>query len=197
MTTLNDRTSAMSLLLSRRSAKARDLAEPGPSEIELRQILTAASRVPDHGKLAPWRFVVIGKENREAFAEELVEALRAENPAATPIDIEGAYQFARQAPVIVAVLSRITKGIKIPEWEQELSAGAACQNLLMAAHALGYQANWLTGWATYSPAVRDLLGGEAGDRCAGFIFIGTSPRPADERPRPDLATITTVWSPRD
>lgn len=196
MTTLNDRTSAMSLLLSRRSAKARDLAEPGPSETELRQILTAAARVPDHGKLAPWRFVVIGKENREAFAEELVDALRAENPGATDIEIEGTYQFARQAPVIVAVLSRIAKGIKIPEWEQELSAGAACQNLLMAAHALGYHANWLTGWATYSPAVVSLLGGEEGDRCAGFIFIGTSSRPAEERPRPDLDAIAAVWSPR-
>lgn len=197
MTTLNDRTSAMSLLLSRRSAKARDLAEPGPSEMELRQILTAASRVPDHGKLAPWRFVVIGKENREAFAEGLVAALHRENPNASDIEIDGAYQFARQAPVIVSVLSRITQGIKIPEWEQELSAGAACQNLLMAAHALGYHANWLTGWATYSPAVITLLGGKAGDRCAGFIFIGTSSRPAEERPRPNLDEITTVWSPAD
>ncbi|HEY4545627.1 MAG TPA: nitroreductase [Pedomonas sp.] len=196
MTTLNDRTSAMSLLLSRRSAKARDLAEPGPSEIELRQILSAASRVPDHGKLSPWRFVVIGKENREAFAAGLVAALRAEKPDASEIEIEGALQFARQAPVIIAVLSRITKGIKIPEWEQELSAGAACQNLLMAAHALGYHANWLTGWATYSPAVIELLGGAPGDRSAGFVFIGTSTRPAEERPRPELEAISTIWSPR-
>lgn len=196
MTTLNDRTSAMSLLLSRRSAKARDLAEPGPSLGELHQILTAATRVPDHGKIAPWRFVVIGKENREDFAEGLVDALRAENPGASQIDIDAAYQFARQAPVIIAVLSRTHPNHKIPVWEQELSAGAACQNLLMAAHALGYQANWLTGWATYSPAVLDLLGSEAGDRCAGFIFIGTSTRPAEERPRPDLAAVSTVWSPR-
>lgn len=197
MTTLNDRTSAMSLLLSRRSAKARDLGEPGPSAAELRQILTAATRVPDHGKLAPWRFVVIGKEHREAFAEKLVAVLRAEKPDATNIEIDGALQFARQAPVIIAVLSRITKGIKIPEWEQQLSAGAACQNLLMAAHALGYQANWLTGWAAESPAVVKLLGGEPEDRSVGFIFIGTSNRPAEERPRPDLDVISTVWSPRD
>lgn len=196
MTTLNDRTSAMSLLLSRRSAKARDLGEPGPSAAELRQILTAATRVPDHGKLAPWRFVVIGKELREAFAEGLVNALRAEKPDATNIEIDGALQFARQAPVIIAVLSRITKGIKIPEWEQQLSAGAACQNLLMAAHALGYQANWLTGWASNSPAVVKLLGGAPEDRSVGFIFIGTSTRPAEDRPRPDLDVISTVWSPR-
>lgn len=196
MTTLNDRSSAMSLLLTRRSAKARDLGAPGPDEGELRQILTAASRVPDHGKLAPWRFVVIGTEHREAFAEGLVAALRAEKPDATDIDVEGTLQFARQAPVVIAVLSRVVHGIKIPEWEQELSAGAACQNLLLAAHALGYQANWLTGWATYSPAVLDLLGGDSGDRCVGFVFIGTSDRPAEERPRPDLEVISTVWSPR-
>ena len=196
MTALNDRTSAMSLLLTRRSAKARDLGEPGPSETELRQILAAASRVPDHGKLAPWRFVVIGKEHREAFAEGLVAALRAEKPDATEIEVEGTYQFARQAPVIVAVLSRPRQDVPIPAWEQQLSAGAACQNLLMASHALGYQANWLTGWATYSPAVVELLGGESGDRTAGFIFIGTSARPAEERPRPNLDAITSVWAPR-
>lgn len=195
MTTLNDRTSAMSLLLSRRSAKARDLAEPGPNAQELRQILTAAARVPDHGKLAPWRFVIIGKENREAFADGLVRALRAEKPDASRIDIDGADQFARQAPVIVAVLSRTQPNHKIPVWEQELSAGAACQNLLMAAHALGYHANWLTGWAAYSPAVVELLGGAPGDRCAGFIFIGTSTREPEERPRPDLDAVSTVWAP--
>lgn len=184
-------------LLTRRSVGQAFLAEPGPSESELETLFTIATRVPDHGKLAPWRFVVIGKEHREAFAEKLVAALRAEKPDATNIEIDGALQFARQAPVIIAVLSRITKGIKIPEWEQQLSAGAACQNLLMAAHALGYQANWLTGWAAESPAVVELLGGEPEDRSVGFIFIGTSNRPAEERPRPDLDVISTVWSPRD
>lgn len=196
MTVFNDRTSALSLLLTRRSAKARDLAGPGPSEEELRRILTAAARVPDHGKLAPWRFVVIPQGQREAFAEGLVAALRAEKPDASEIEAEGLRQFARQAPAMVAVLSRVKQDIPIPAWEQELSAGAACQNMLLAAHALGYHANWLTTWPAYSERVVALLGGEPGDRIAGFIFIGTGTRPDEERPRPRLEEIVTVWSPR-
>lgn len=196
MTEFNDRSSALSLLLTRRSAKARDLAGPAPSAEELRQILTAASRVPDHGKLAPWRFVVIGTEHRQALAGGLVAALQAEKANASSIEIEGARQFAMQAPLIVAVISRVKHDIPIPAWEQELSAGAACQNMLTAAHALGYHANWLTGWACYSPAVVALLGGEPGDRLAGFVFMGTSTRPFEERPRPDIDAITSAWTPR-
>lgn len=195
MTVLNDRTSAMSLLLTRRSAKARDLIEPGPSEAELRQILTAGARVPDHGKLVPWRFVIVPKQHREAFADGLIAALRAEKPEASQIEVEGLRQFAHQAPTLVAVLSRVKQDLPIPAWEQELSAGAVCQNLLLAAHALGYHANWLTTWPAYSEAAVALLGGAPGDKVAGFIFIGTSSRPADERPRPDLDAIATAWSP--
>lgn len=195
MTVLNDRTSALSLLLTRRSAKARDLAAPGPDAAELRQILSAASRVPDHGKLAPWRFVVVPADRREAFAGGLAAALKADKPEASEADLAAARQFALQAPVLVAVLSRPRREVPIPLWEQELSAGAACQNLLLAAHALGYHANWLTAWAAFSDNVLKLLGGEPGDRIAGFIFIGTSTRPVEERPRPDLDTVVTTWSP--
>lgn len=196
MTVFNDRTSALSLLLTRRSAKARDLAGPGPSEAELRQILTAAARVPDHGKLAPWRFVIIPQEQRDAFGEGLVASLKAEKPEASEVEVEAQRQFARQAPTMIAVLSRVKQDIPIPAWEQELSAGAACQNMLLAAHALGYHANWLTTWPAYSEKVVALLGGEPGDRIAGFIFIGTGTRPDEERPRPNLDAITTLWSPR-
>ena len=195
MTVLNDRTSAMSLLLTRRSAKARDLVEPGPGEAELRQILTAGARVPDHGKLAPWRFIVIPKGQRDAFAEGLVAALKADKPEASEVDLAGARKLAHQAPVLVAVLSRPRRDVPIPLWEQELSAGAVCQNLLLAAHALGYHANWLTSWPAFSDPVLQLLGGAPGDRIAGFVFIGTSSRPPEERPRPDLDSIMTVWSP--
>ncbi|MEX6723007.1 nitroreductase family protein [Parapedomonas caeni] len=194
-TAFNDRSSTLRLLLSRRSGKARDLVAPGPDDAELRQILTCASRVPDHGKLAPWRFVVVPKATRAAFGEALVAVLKAENPQATPVLIDNTRAFAHQAPVLVAVLSRVKRDHPIPAWEQELSAGAACQNLLLAAHALGYRGNWLTEWPAFSEGVVRLLGGEPGDRIAGFIFLGSSDKPLEERPRPDYDAVVSTWAP--
>ncbi|KTF69946.1 nitroreductase [Sphingomonas sp. HT-1] len=192
--TFNDRSTPLSLLQTRRSGKPRDLAAPGPSPEQLDQMVAIAARTPDHGKLAPWRFVIVPDAARPALALKLVEILRAENPAATPRDEEAAAQFATQAPALVVVLSAPVQPHKIPLWEQELSAGAACMNLLHAAHAMGFAGGWLTGWPAYSNGVRDLFGGE-GQRIAGFVFLGTPSRPLEERPRGDLSQIVHRWNP--
>jgi nitroreductase len=191
--TFNDRTTPLSLLATRRSAKARDLIAPGPDSGELDRILEIAARTPDHGKLAPWRFVVVPQDARDTLAARIIDAYRAEKPEAGRLEIEAMDQFARQAPTLVVMLASPKVESHIPLWEQELSAGAATMNLLHAAHASGYAGCWLTGWAAYSERVRDLFG-TAPERIAGFVFIGTPSRPLDERPRPDMAKTVSVWA---
>ena len=188
----NDTSSPLALLHTRRSGKPRDMIAPGPDATQLRAIMEAAIRVPDHGKLAPWRFMVIGDGQRDRLADLLTSAYRAEKPEVGRLEIEAMEQFARQAPTLVVALSTPIAGSKIPVWEQELSVGAACMNLLTAAHASGFVGSWLTGWPTYSDAVRDAFGG-AGDKIAGFIFIGSPARDLEERPRPDYDNVVTNW----
>ncbi|MGH6734872.1 MAG: nitroreductase family protein [Methyloceanibacter sp.] len=182
-------------LLSRRSVSANALSEPGPSEAELTQILTAAARVPDHKKLVPWRFMLFQGKAREAFGKVLAEVCRAEetDPGAFRLENE-AKRFLR-APLVVAVVSRITKTAGAPEWEQILSAGAACQNLIVAASALGFGAQWITEWCAYSDGVRQALKLADNERVAGFVYIGTPKEKPDERERPALADIVTSWRP--
>lgn len=189
----NDRTTPLSLLATRRSGKPRDLVAPGPDAAELETILTIAARTPDHGKLAPWRFVVVGTDQRGALAEVITRAYRAERPQAGTSEIAALVQFAEQAPTLVVVMSSPKTESHIPVWEQELAAGAACMNLLHAAHALGYAGGWLTGWPSYSDAVRDAFGADS-ERIAGFMFLGTPLRQLEERPRPDLQNIVTNWN---
>ena len=188
----NDRSTPLSLLSTRRSGKPRDLAAPGPDEAQLQQILEIAARTPDHGKLAPWRFVIVPADKRTALAETITNAYRAERPQAARLEIEALEQFATQAPALVVVLSSPKVDSHIPLWEQELSAGAACMNLLHAAHALGFAGGWLTGWSAYSDAVRDAFGAEP-ERIAGYIFLGTPGKQLEERPRPDLQKIISTW----
>jgi nitroreductase len=157
-------------------------------------MVAVAARTPDHGKLAPWRFVIVPDDARQALAERLIEIQRAEKPDCNARDEEATAQFVLQAPTLVIVLSAPVHGHKIPLWEQELSAGAACMNLLHAAHACGFVGGWLTGWAAYSDKVRDLFG-EAPQRIAGFVFIGTPGRDLDERPRGELSEIVHEWNP--
>lgn len=192
MTEFNDRSTALDLLLTRRSGKARDMVAPGPDADQLAAILRVASRVPDHGKLAPWRFVVVPDTARAAFAERIETAYRDEKPEAGRLEVQAMRDFATQAPVLVVVMSRPNPASHIPAWEQQLSVGAACQNLLIAAHAQGFVANWLTGWAAYSQGVRDAIG-EPGELVAGFMFIGTPAKALEERPRPALDDVVRVW----
>jgi nitroreductase len=187
----NDTSTPLSLLATRRSGKPRDLVAPGPDDDQLAQMLAIAARTPDHGKLSPWRFVVI--DDRDALSRLLADAYRAERPQAPRGDMDALDQFARQAPTLVVVLSSPVTSSPIPLWEQELSAGAATMNLLHAAHAMGFAAGWLTGWPTFSDGVRTGLGATADERIAGFVFIGTPSRPLDERPRPDLARVVSHW----
>lgn len=190
----NDLTSLTSFLSSRRSGKPRDLVAPGPDDAQLRAILSMAMRVPDHGKLAPWRFVIVGADQREALAALLVDAYRTEKPDAGRLELESMEQFARQAPQLVVVLSAPVAGSKIPLWEQQLSAGAACMQMLNAVHAHGFAAGWLTAWPAFNDQVRNAFGSE-GMTIAGFIFMGTPSRALEERPRPDFDAVVSRWSP--
>jgi nitroreductase len=188
----NDLSSPAELIATRRSGKPRDMAEPGPTPQQLERILTGATRVPDHGKLAPWRFVIVPTDRRDALAALLERAYRAERPNPGKVELEAVRQFAMQAPALVVALSAPAHASHIPIWEQELSAGAACMNLLMATHAEGLVGGWLTGWAAYSDMVRDAFG-QPGERIAGFIFIGSPTRELEERPRPDYASVISEW----
>ncbi|WP_029936543.1 nitroreductase family protein [Sphingomonas sp. UNC305MFCol5.2] len=190
----NDLSTPLSLLQTRRSGKPRDMVAPGPSPQQLREMVAIAARTPDHGKLAPWRFVIVPDAARPALVERLIEIQRTEKPDCTVRDEEATAQFVTQAPALVVVLSAPVHGHKIPLWEQELSAGAACMNLLHAAHACGFVGGWLTGWAAYSDKVRDLFG-EAPQRIVGFVFIGTPGRDLEERPRGELSEIVHQWNP--
>ncbi|MDE2134076.1 MAG: nitroreductase [Alphaproteobacteria bacterium] len=178
------------LLLSRRSGSAKAMTGPGPNAEELRIILRAAARVPDHGKLFPWRFIVFEGEARARFGEMLVECLKITEAVTAEREALEAGRFLR-APVVVGVVSCVRQAIPIPEWEQQLSAGAVCQTMLIAAHALGFVANWITEWCAYHPLVLERLGLRPGERIAGFIYIGKSTVPLEERPRPDMEKIVT------
>lgn len=186
-------TDMIDLLSTRRSAPVTGLGEPGPSAAQLEQILTIAARVPDHGKLAPWRFIVIEGDARAALGRKLLEAMKDAGADVPAAKIEAQAASFSQAAVTVVVVSRAGPHVKIPQWEQELSAGAACMNLLLAAGALGYGAQWLTGWAAYQPKAREVLGIEPAERVAGFIHLGTPTERWTDRPRPDLAEIVTRW----
>jgi len=188
----NDTSSAASLLATRRSGKPRDMVAPGPDDAQLRRILSAAIRVPDHGKLSPWRFVVIEADQRDAFAELLHRAFREERPGSAKTEPKAIEEFARQAPTLIVALSVPVANAPVPVWEQELSAGAACMNLLVAAAAEGFVGGWLTGWASYSETVRAAFAPEG--RIAGFIYLGSASRDLEERPRPDYDAVVSRWA---
>ncbi len=189
---VNDLTTPASLLATRRSGKPRDMVAPGPDPKQLRRILTSAMRVPDHGKLAPWRFVIIDSERRPAFAALLERAYLEGKPEAGRLELGAIDQFARQAPALVVVVSIPNPRSNIPIWEQELSAGAACMALLAATHAEGFVGSWLTGWATYDPKIVEALGFPEA-KIAGFAFLGSPGRALDERPRPTFETVVSHW----
>jgi nitroreductase len=191
---LNDRSSILSLLETRRSGKPRELVDPGPTTQEMERILSIAARTPDHGKIFPWRFVTVADDQRDRLAVLFRQALAKEHECAPPAKHQKADEFAHYAGQLVVLISAPIADHKIPLWEQELSCGAAGMNLLLAAHALGYVAGWVTGWYAYSDHVRSAFCGP-GERIAGFIFIGHAARELDERPRAPLATVWKPWHP--
>ena len=185
---LNDLSSILSLLETRRSGKPRDMIAPGPDEAQLERILAIAARTPDHGKLFPWRFVTVATDQRPALAELLARALPDADPDPLPAHQAKALEFAHQAPTLVVLVAAPIAGHKIPLWEQQLSVGAVGMNLLLATHAMGFVGGWITGWAAYSDAVRAAFCAP-GERIAGFFFLGSPRFALEERQRPSLATI--------
>jgi nitroreductase len=181
----------LSFLALRRSTSAGLLRGPAPNAAELRDMLRLAARVPDHGKLAPWRFIILEGEPKLAF-ETAVETIAAQRPE--PDRLKAALFKLKAPPLTVVVVSRTVEN-KIPAWEQQLSAGAVCMSLLNAAHAVGFGANWITDWYAYDEGVDALLGLGQGERVAGYVHIGAQTEPSPERARPDLAAITSWWAP--
>ncbi len=177
-------------LARRRSASAMTLTAPGPDDAQLSDLLRLAARVPDHGKLAPWRFVILRGDAKDAFAAKITALADSQ---ANPVKANAALRKLTRPPVAVAVISRYIPG-DIPEWEQRLSAAAVCQQMLLAAEALGWGANWITDWYAYDPKARDILGVGEGEQVAGYLYLGTATEPPQERVRPDVAAITTLWS---
>jgi nitroreductase len=187
---------ALELLKTRRSVKPIEMTGPGPAPQELETLLTIASRVPDHGKLAPWRFIVFEGDARNAAGEIIAGRFAATNQQATADQLEFERNRLARAPLVIAVVSRAAPHVKIPEWEQQLSAGAAAMALVMAAHAMGFAASWITEWYAYDRAVLDALGLAPHERMAGFVHIGRPRKPPEERDRPKLADIVSRHSAR-
>jgi nitroreductase len=179
-------------LKARRSVKPREMTAAAPSPSQLETILTIGARVPDHGKLAPWRFIVMEGDARKRAGNVIATHYARKNPDA-PVDaIEIEKRRLMEAPLVIAVVSTIKPHPKVPPWEQELSAGASCMNIVAATTAMGYGANWLTGWYAFDRDVLEGFGLQANEKMAGFIHIGGKPeRPIEDRPRPELKDIVT------
>jgi len=184
---------ALQLLKTRRSVKPMELTGPGPTKPEIDTMLAIASRVPDHGKLAPWRFIVFEDDARIAAGAAIAAAFAADRADATPEQIEFERKRLARAPLVIAVVSRAAPHVKIPEWEQQLSAGASAMSLVFAAHAMGFAASWITEWYAYDRRVLDKLGIARTERLAGFVHIGRAGKPPEDRERPELKAIVTHY----
>ena len=184
----------LALLQSRRSLKPDELAGPGPSPADIDTLLTVASRVPDHGKLVPWRFIRFEGDGRLKAGEAIAAAFTARYPESKPDQVAYERQRFTRAPLVVGVVCRAAPHVKIPEWEQVLSSGAAAMNLVIAANALGFGAAWLTEWYAYDRSVLDAFGLLPHERIAGFVHIGRPTHAPEDRPRPALADIVTRFA---
>ncbi len=186
-------TDTIALLRRRRSAPPATLSGPGPGPAEVELLLALAARVPDHGKLVPWRFIVFSGDGRERAGRAIASVYAADHPEADAARLEGEGRRLSQAPLVVAVVSRAAPHVKIPEWEQVLSAGAATMNLVVAANALGFAATWITEWYAYDARVRSALGLGESERIAGFVHIGRPTALVEDRARPVMTDITTFF----
>lgn len=182
---------AIELLKIRRSVKPREMTGPGPSPAELETILTIGARVPDHGKLTPWRFIVFEGEARNRAGDVIAKVFARKNPGAPAADIEIEKRRLTDAPLVIGVVSFTKPHPKVPPWEQELSAGASVMNIVTAATALGYGACWLSGWFSFDRDVLDGFGLKRDEKLAGLVHIGTPSKPSEDRPRPALSDIVT------
>lgn len=185
---------ALELLKTRKSLSAAFLGPPGPTKDQLTEILSIAARVPDHGKLSPWRFIVFEGDARHAAGEAIAAGWAKAHPEADEKKLADERKRLANAPVVVGVVSRAAPHEKIPEWEQVLSAGNAAMTLLLAAQALGFHANWTTGWIATDPDIGRVLGLKPGERFIAFVHIGTATVPITDRPRPQLTDVVTYWT---
>ncbi|MFN3888807.1 MAG: nitroreductase [Beijerinckiaceae bacterium] len=181
----------LDLMARRRSAPPLTMSGPGPDAAELETLLTLAARTPDHGKLTPWRFIVFEGEARARAGAVFAEVFAAKNPEASESQLDVERRRFSHAPLVIGVISRAGPHVKIPEWEQVLSAGAVCMNLTHAANAMGFVSAWLSQWIAYDRAVLDRLGLAPHEKVAGFVHIGRRTGAVDDRPRPALADIVT------
>lgn len=193
MTKLNDTASILSLLHTRRSASAKALGLPGPTPEQLSEILACGARVPDHGKLNPWRFIVFEGAARTAFGDLMKARWRELNPSHGEQTLSFVGGMFLRAPTLVVVVSCAKPHPKIPEFEQLMSSGAVCQNMLLAATALGLGAQWNTDWMAYDPVTTKAMGLSDGEKVVGILYFGTPTEPYEERPRPDVAALTLRW----
>lgn len=175
----------LDLLALRRSTLAREMKGPGPSAEEIDDLIRIAARVPDHGKLGPWRFIVFEGDGRLRFGDALAEIFTASEPAADDERIEFERQRLMRAPTVICIVSKVTDHPKAPDWEQILCAGAACQTMLIGASAMGFAAQWITEWYAYDKDVDKVLGLEDGERVAGYMYLGTAKSQPTERRRAD------------
>jgi nitroreductase len=193
MTMLNDTSSILSLLHTRKSASAKAMTEPGPTPAQLAEILHCAVRVPDHGKLTPWRFVAFEGEARAAFGAVMKARWSELNPSHGEQTLDFVAKMFLRAPVVVVVVSTAAPHAKIPEWEQVLSAAAVCQNMLLAAAGLGIGCQWNTDWVAYDAETTKAMGLAPHERVAGVMYFGTPAAPLEDRPRPDPLSLVTHW----
>lgn len=194
MTQFNDTSSLLAFLKTRKSASAKAMAGPGPTDAELRGMLSLAVRVPDHGKLAPWRFIAFTGDGRSKIGERFAARWKALHPEHGEDILNFMRGFMLRAPVAVAVVSKAAAHPKIPVWEQQMSAAAVCFNLELAAQAHGFDATWLTDWVCYDAEAKAAMGVGADEQVAGLIFIGKTSAPLEDRPRPNVDELLSVWS---
>ena len=191
-----DHQTPIEFITHRSSVKSVDMHDPGPNDDELKTIIQAGLRVPDHGKIGPWRIQIVKKDAQKKLGKIYGELFRKDNPTAPEDVVEFNAMRCQQAPVMLVVTSYpdASKFMKVPLMEQKLSGGALCQNLLNGAHALGYVAQWLTGWPAYHPEVKKALGHSNETEIIGFIFIGTAEQPKMERERASAEKVVSEWT---
>jgi len=186
-------TDMLKKMATRRSVVANALGEPGPTKAQISEILEIGARVPDHGKLVPWRFIIFEGRARHEFGVELSRIFQEKNPDAGADRLEMEKNRFMRAPQVVCVVSSLKDNPKIPDWEQVLSSGAVCQNILLAIMGYGFSAHWITEWYAYDRDVGQVLGLGEKEKVSGFIYIGTAGEPPEDRQRPDMASITQFW----
>ena len=195
MLQFNDTTSVLSLLKTRKSASAKAMTAPGPTPAQLSEILACAVRVPDHGKLTPWRFILWEGEARARFGDVMRARWQALHPDHGETSLSFVHGLFQRAPAVLAVVSTAAEHPKIPLWEQQLSAGAVCMNVLYAATALGVGCQWNTDWVAYDEAITAAMGLAPHEKIAGLIYLGTPAAVLEDRPRPDPQALLTRWQP--